>query len=72
MQTVRCVCGEEILVLPSAKAMDHAIEKHARKQIPEHNLLGNDAIADDLAIQVIEARTIDPAFDPALDAKKET
>ena len=60
MQTIRCrYCNEEILVLPDAKAMDRAIDRHAETK---HKLADRENVADELTIQVLDALTIDPAF----------
>jgi hypothetical protein len=69
LKTVKCpYCGEELLVVPDVRAMDRAIDTHARHPIPDHDLLSRGVIASGIAALVIDAITIDPAFEAGAEA----
>jgi hypothetical protein len=55
-------CGEELLLIPDARAMDRANEAHAHKKPKPKGHFGVDPvdIVNDLARQEIEALTVDP------------
>ena len=55
MPTIRCVCGNEILVVPDLKAMNRAIKKHIAEHKKTNNDLTFDSLEEFLARQVLIA-----------------
>ncbi len=59
LSSIKCLCGEIILVVPNVKLMSKAIETHVEKHMrevadPKEAEAISEHIRDDLIIQVLE------------------
>ena len=64
LQTIRCECGQKILVIPDVKEMGHAIESHAEKhrekeRIPDKGNSTFERIQDSLIEQLLDLASLE-------------